>query len=214
MAGFCRQGKAAVASKTGVYQGADTHLVVRNPGRARAPRFDAHDYATALKAWRPLAVKGDVRAQTMLGVMCRDARGMAKNCREAAKWIRLAAQQQYAPAQYELGLMFYKGQGVPQKYTESAKYWWMAAEQGYAPAQYRLGMLSFVGRGVPCCYVECYKWLSLALRQGEGQAAKALEELGRQMSPSQIADAQTLIAAFRPQPSPVTAAEPLPLPHQ
>ena len=71
------------------------------------------DFATALKKWKPLAEDGNVSAQTNLGVMYYQGRGMdAPNYPEALRWYRIAAMQGYPDAQFNLGLAHMEGKGV------------------------------------------------------------------------------------------------------
>ncbi len=57
-------------------------------GRAAAKRGD---YATALKEWRPLAEKGDAKAQRSLGQMYRRGQGVPQDFVMAYMWLSLAA---------------------------------------------------------------------------------------------------------------------------
>jgi len=43
-----------------------------------------------------------------------NGQGVQRDYVEAAKWVRKAAEQGYAPAQADLGVMYWNGQGVPQ----------------------------------------------------------------------------------------------------
>lgn len=49
------------------------------------------DYATALREWTPLAVKGDVWAQISLGMLYEKGQGVPQEFKDAVKWYRLAA---------------------------------------------------------------------------------------------------------------------------
>ena len=69
-------------------------------GMAAAKRGD---YASALKELRPLAEKGDSRAQSKLASMYRNGLGVPKNYAEAIKWYRRAIDQGSATAQIGLG---------------------------------------------------------------------------------------------------------------
>jgi uncharacterized protein len=51
------------------------------------------DYATTLREWKPLAKQGNAIAQTILGVMYSEGKGVPKNEETAVKWYRLAAEQ-------------------------------------------------------------------------------------------------------------------------
>jgi hypothetical protein len=79
-----------------------------------AAAYDQRDYAAAVQLCRPLAEKGDARAQLSLGGMYYNGQGVQQDYAEAAKWTRKAAEQGYAPAQADLGVLYWNGQGVPQ----------------------------------------------------------------------------------------------------
>ena len=100
-------------------------------GRAAA---QAGDYATALREWRPLADQGNAAAQSNLGFMYRNGKGVPQDDKEAVKWYRLAAEQGDAVAQSNLGFMYDNGQGVPQ--DAPAAYMWsnIAAASGHKGA--------------------------------------------------------------------------------
>ncbi len=51
------------------------------------------DYATAYQELRPLAERGNARAQNSLGLMYRYGRGVRQDYGEAAKWYRKAAER-------------------------------------------------------------------------------------------------------------------------
>lgn len=55
--------------------------------------YEAGDYATALKEFKPLAEQGDAVAQYNLGKMYRKGHGVSKDGKKAAKWYRKAAEQ-------------------------------------------------------------------------------------------------------------------------
>jgi uncharacterized protein len=85
--------------------------------------FRRQNYARAVAIFTPLADRGDAVAQTYLGLMYADGRGLPQNYIQAAGWLRAAGEQGYGPAQYFLGLMYDKGQGVPQDYVLA--YMWL-----------------------------------------------------------------------------------------
>src|SRR6476646_9214449 len=114
--------------------------------------LDRSDYATALRLFRPLAEKGNPRAQFNLGFMYANGRGVPKNYAEALKWYRLAADQGFASAQHNLGIMYANGQGVALDHVEALKWYRLAANQGLAKAQNELGYDYAQGRGVPQNY--------------------------------------------------------------
>jgi TPR repeat protein len=52
----------------------------------------------AAKIYRPLAERGDVRAQNNLGILYDHGQGVPQDFAEALKWYRLAAEKGYALA--------------------------------------------------------------------------------------------------------------------
>jgi uncharacterized protein len=96
--------------------------IFANPAAADGLRngiraFAAHDYVTAARIFTDLAPLGDARAQTYLGYMFANGKGVPQNYMVSAGWYRCASQQGVPVAQYMLGLMYDKGQGVPQNYV-------------------------------------------------------------------------------------------------
>jgi len=88
--------------------------------------YDAGDYAKAAKLFTPLAEKGNVGAQYILGVMYRAGRGVTQDFNAARKWYRLAAEQGNALAQFNLGWMYASGKSVPRDYVQ-ARMWFNVA---------------------------------------------------------------------------------------
>lgn len=76
-----------------------------------AAAYDRRDYAAAVQPCRPLAEKGDARAQLSLGGMYYNGQGVRQDYAEAAEWTRKAAEQGYAPAQADLAVLYWNGQG-------------------------------------------------------------------------------------------------------
>ena len=74
--------------------------------------YEKHDYATAVKEWRPLAEAGDAPTQFNLGLMYLDGVGVPQNSEQAMEWFRKSADRGYAKAQYNLGALYAVGRGV------------------------------------------------------------------------------------------------------
>ena len=73
------------------------------------------DYATAMLWFLWFLVhadQGHADAQSNLGIMYDNGRGVLKDDAEAVRWYRLAAEQGDADAQFNLGLMYDNGRGV------------------------------------------------------------------------------------------------------
>jgi Sel1 repeat/Domain of unknown function (DUF4124) len=92
--------------------------------------FNSKDYAKAFSLLKPLAERGNPRAQNGLGLIYASGLVAAKDLNEAFKWHQKAAEQGYGLAQYYLGLMYADGAGVPKDAAEGTKWLRKAAEQG------------------------------------------------------------------------------------
>jgi len=124
--------------------------------------------------------------------------GVPEDDREAVKWYRKAAEQGYASAQYNLGVMYDNGRGVPEDDREAVKWYRKAAEQGDASAQSNLGVMYANGRGVPEDDVLAYMWSNLAAASGHKGSENNRDIIRKEMSRSQITEAQRLSREWRP----------------
>ena len=150
------------------------------------------DFATALREWTPLAEQGEADAQTILGVMYEEGKGVPQDYKTAVKWYKLAAEQGDADAQTQMGFMYNKGKGVPQNDKTAVKWWTLAAEQGNALAQGNLGAGYAFGRGVLKDYVYAHMWGNIAATNGNKLGAKLRDFVEKKMTPADISAAQKL----------------------
>ncbi len=65
-----------------------------------------------------------------------------------------------------------------------------AARQGRADALYNLGLAYSTGQGVGVDYIAAHKWFNLAAQRGFDAAKAWRAQLAREMSATQIAEAQ------------------------
>lgn len=151
------------------------------------------NFALALKELKPLAEKGDAKAQWYLGNMYSDGNGVPQSHKKAASLYRKSAEQGNAAAQYSFGVMCERGIGVPKSAKQAASWYHKAAELGYAEAQYVLGTMYENGRGaVRKDLVQAYKWFSLAAAAGFEMAEENIAEIKPGMSPEQVEQAQAM----------------------
>jgi hypothetical protein len=162
-------------------------------------------YATALRLARPLAVEGDPRAQSMLGLLYYRGHGVPQDHNEALKWFRNAADQDDATAQFYLGVMFSKGQGVPQDNTEAAKWFRRAADLGKAQAQYNLGLFYATGEAGERDNVSAHMWFNLAAAHfpasetdNRSAAVRVRDLVAEKMTPDQIVQAERRAREWAP----------------
>src|SRR4030065_430137 len=167
--------------------------------------YERGDYATAFRLMKPLAEKGDAKAQHNLGVMYDYGRGVPQDYTEALKWYRSAAEHGIPEAQHHLALMYYQGQGVRQNYAEAGKWYRRAAEQGMADTQVNLGIMYYHGQGVSRDYVLAHMWLNLAASQHPASVREDLNDavhyrdiVNSLMTPAQIAEAERLARKWKP----------------
>ena len=81
--------------------------------------------------------------------------------------------------------------------SDAARYEKLAA-MGIADSQFNLGRLYANGQGVPQDYVQAHMWLNLAAGNGYEAATGYRDDLARQMTPAQIAEAQKLAREWKP----------------
>jgi TPR repeat protein len=163
------------------------------------------DQATALQLALPLAGKGDVHAQSLVGQIYHSGRGGLRDEAEAVKWSRLAANQGHAAAQFRLGLMYSEGLGVPQDHTQAAHWYGRAADQRHPQAQYNLGLLYATGEGVEQDHQTAHMWFNLAVVhfpasdiRNRNAAIRSRSFTAGKLSREQVAEAQKMAREWQP----------------
>ncbi len=63
--------------------------VLADPFEDSAWAYEAGDYRAAVTLWRPLAQRGDARAQLAIGVMYREGHGVAVDPLRAHMWLNI-----------------------------------------------------------------------------------------------------------------------------
>lgn len=76
------------------------------------------------------AKRGDANAQSNLGVMYENGRGVVADYAEAVKWYRKSAEQGSVFGQSNLAFMYLSGRGVPEDAAVAVSWYRKAAEQG------------------------------------------------------------------------------------
>ena len=110
----------------------------------------------------------------------------------ALRELRPLAEQGHAVAQFYLGVMYEHGKGIPQEYKEAVKWYHKSAEQGDMSAQYNLGVMYYLGNGVIQNIVYAHMWMNIAASNGRDEAVKNRDIIAKDMTASQIAEAQKL----------------------
>ncbi|MGH6718043.1 MAG: peptidoglycan-binding protein [Alphaproteobacteria bacterium] len=110
-----------------------------------------------------------------------------------------------AKADFYDGLVAYEGHDFAAAVRELEP----LARQGDARAQRLVGLLYRDGRGVPQDFVRAHQWLNLSAAAGDTEAVSLRDELARRMDPGQVAEAQRLAAAWRPESAAAPTAAPI-----
>ena len=157
--------------------------------------YQAGDYKTALKEFRPLAEQGLADAQFNLALMYEHGEGVVQDYKKALKWYRLAAEQGDATAGHQLGVMHHYGWGVKTNYKEALRFYRLAAPQ-VVQSQYSLGAMYYQGQGVNQDIVIAYMWYSIAIFSGDeveaGLVRYDINRIKSKMTPEQILKANKL----------------------
>lgn len=104
--------------------------------------YQVKNFQLAYEKWLPLAEKGHVLAQTLLGSLYTYGEGVERDDAMAAHWYLLAANSGSSQAQYNLGILYEKGWGVEQSNELARKWFRKAAENGRKDAASRLALLT------------------------------------------------------------------------
>jgi TPR repeat protein len=189
---------AVVAWRAGVFSGVDDS---GNCAEVVAV-FGANPKHAAAVCLRQ-AKEGDAIAQTDIGKMYAEGRGVEQDLAEAKIWFEKASAQNQPDGLYNLGLMYASGEGVPQDFAEAVKWYRMAADRGQSDAQNSLGLRYKKGEGVGQDYVQAYKWFALSIDHATRPADKAMaianrDAIARLMSSGQIAEAENQVRAWKP----------------
>lgn len=138
--------------------------------------FDA-DINKSVSLYKQAAEQGLREAQTNLGLIYAEGRGVPQDVGAAASLWQSAAQAGHDMAQFNLGLAYYAGNGVPQNLEESVGLIYAAAEQGLPEAQFAYGQFHRLGLGVEKSDAEAVYWLDRAARSGNADAPELIAEI-------------------------------------
>jgi TPR repeat protein/uncharacterized RDD family membrane protein YckC len=152
----------------------------------------AQDYKQAFDWYIKAAEQGNAGAQNNLGSMYDKGLGVVQDYKQAVVWYRKAADQGLASAQFNLGSAYAEGRGLVQDYKQAVDWYRKAAEQGNAGAQNNLGVLYNDGQGIMQNYILAHMWFNLASSNGISDAIENRDNVAKEMTKGQIAEAQKL----------------------
>lgn len=137
---------------------------------------EAPDFEKALGFFKRAATLDDPDAAYSLALLYKSGRGVAKDEKEAAKWLRRAVDDHgHVAAMVELAIMEFNGVGVARNQTDAVALLRRAAQNGNAVAQNRLARLLAAGVGVEKNLQDAARWNELA--RGSGLIDESLDSL-------------------------------------
>ncbi len=151
----------------------------------------------AAELLRPLAEKGNAKAQYALGHLYAIGLGVKQDPTTAEQWLQLSAEQGYPPAGQQLGEMYRDGDGIDQNFAKALNWFQKASVQGSAAGQRDLGELYQYGWGVSADPVKAYAWYELAARSGDRMAPHLRDALAVKLDDQQLSAAEDEVARLQ-----------------
>ncbi len=172
--------------------------------------WESGDYATAVKLWRPLAIKGDADAQFNLAQAYRFGRSVPVDMKAAEDWYRRAAAQGHLQAEDNLGLIMFQN-GDRQNAMPMIR---RSANRGDPRAQYVLATAMFNGDFAEKDWTTAYALMTRASATGLARASSSLAQMDKFIPLEQrqkgLALARDMeLASSRPK---LAAVDPIPAP--
>jgi uncharacterized protein len=152
----------------------------KSPQQAFQDGMEAYgkgDYKTAMENWKPVAERGDASAETNVGLLYSQGKGVKQDYTQALDWYKKAAMQNYPDAEYNLGILYRDGKGVAADAKEALRWFTYAANSGQVPAQMKLAEMYMKGNGVDVNTREAVKWYEIAANKGDPQAQVQLGDM-------------------------------------
>ncbi|HVI91203.1 MAG TPA: hypothetical protein VM659_23095 [Dongiaceae bacterium] len=160
-----------------------------------------------------LAQGGNVPAMADLGTAYLQGIGVEKNAKIAHDWYLRGATRGSGEALFNLGLLYQSGYAGDPDFKRAADYYMRAANANSGRAMMALGDLYANAQGVSRSMSQALAWYELAADRGVAEAVAKRDSLTRSLADSDVDQANTIAAAWQPQPdlTPLPEAVP-PLP--
>jgi len=160
-----------------------------------------------------LAQGGNVPAMSDLGTAYLQGVGVEKNAKIAHDWYLRGASRGNNEALFNLGLLYQSGYAGDPDFKRAADYYMRAANANSGRAMMALGDLYADAQGVSRSMSQALAWYELAADRGVAEAVAKRDSLTRSLPESDVDQANTIAAAWQPQPdlTPLPEAVP-PLP--
>lgn len=135
------------------------------------------DAASTVVRYTKAAAEGDAAAQTALGVMYCQGKGVARDYVKAMSLLRQAAEKGNPDAQCQLARMYADGLGTAIDASAAVRWYTLAAAQQNAEAEYRLGLHSQCGCGTIKDDRKAFSWMESSAKRGNAEAQVSLAGL-------------------------------------
>jgi TPR repeat protein len=151
--------------------------------------FRNGDYRAALRYLEPLADKGDPRAQSILGAMYAEGRGVRRDIDKARSLLEQAASAHAdSEAEYYLAKTYDLSLGSTLDFAKAAGFYRRSAEKGHPGSQARLASMHLFGHGVPQDRTQACMWASLVAATGYPSALELLDSVRTVATPVQTGE--------------------------
>ncbi len=148
-----------------------------------------HD-ADALSIFKPIAEKGDPKAQYWMADIYENGLGVKRDMPTSLKWLTKSASQGFMPAQRHLGGLYLRGDKTLQDFGLAQTWLSKAAFAGDNGSQRELGRIYGSGLGVPVDVPKAYAWLENAALGGDDLAQSMRNKILVGMSEAAAAEEQ------------------------
>jgi TPR repeat protein len=164
------------------------------------------DFDKAITYWRKGAEAGDADCQTSMGMVYqagdRIPSGIEADPSEAAKWYRMAAEQDHTEAIQHLAVMYGGRMGLEKNEEEALRWYRKGAKLGNADCIWGLGRCYLRGRGVEVDSVMAYSLCFASLdgvehpEQKKAMTARC-DEMGKALTAEQLKQAKPIIQEWK-----------------
>jgi TPR repeat protein len=127
-----------------------------------------HD-ATAFRAWKKIADRGDPEGQNNIAYLYERGMGVKQSYNNAKIWYELAAAQNLPEAKHNLAMLTYQGHIYNRDNRKSVEWFREAADAGLRPSIYMLGVLYMKGEGVFKNYDKAFEYFMQAAKLGDAR---------------------------------------------
>ena len=127
-----------------------------------------HD-ATAFRAWKQIADRGDPEGQNNIAYLYERGMGVKQSFNNAKIWYELAAAQGLPEAKHNLAMLTYQGHINSRDTRKSVEWFREAADAGLRPSVYMLGVLYMKGEGVFKSYDKAFEQFMRAAKLGDAR---------------------------------------------